>query len=304
MTADESRQGPGKRAFYKYVSPETAVAILGSRTVRFSSPLLFNDPFDIQSGLHFDFDVSTLHAKVLDRLGAMAAAPDEPAVDSNDVWGRVVLAARAYYPHHGFPKERWSEMTAPLFGELTGIIQDTQRRYREHWREKLLPSIRVFCVSEDRDNLLMWAHYARDHTGAVLEFWSLPEEDNALSVATPVIYCSSPPPFFSEQEWLDDLVAVRKLDMSALYRRYALMKSDHWSYEREWRVWYPMANSSEMYDTAPLRESELRAVYFGCRAEDSFIDEGQRLLTAAFPAAKAFKAVKCEVAYELSYNEI
>jgi hypothetical protein len=304
MNEAQVQWGPGKRAFYKYVTPEAAIAILKSRSVRHSSPLLFNDPFDIQSGLHFDFDLSTLHAKVLDRLGELAAARDEPPVDPEDVWGKVVLAARAYYADYGFPRQRWSEMSAPLFQQLVGIIEDTQQRYRAHWREKLLPSIRVFCVTEDRDNLLMWAHYAKDHTGAVLELWSLPEADNPLSVATPVIYRSSPPPFFTEEEWLDDLMAVKKLDMSALYRRYALVKSDHWTYEKEWRVWYPLASTTEMYDTAQLREGELGAMYFGCRAANSFIDEARQVLRSSFPNARSFRAVKSEVAYEISYEEI
>lgn len=304
MSEPQVRPGPGKRAFYKYVTPETAIAILKSRRVRHSSPLLFNDPFDIQSGLHFDFDLSTLHAKVFDRLGELAATREEPPVDREDVWGKVVLAARSYYADYGFPRERWSEMTAPLFRSLVDIIADTQQRYRAHWRNKLLPSIRVFCVTEERDNLLMWAHYAKDHTGAVMELWSLPEDDNPLSVATPVVYRASPPPFFTEGEWLDDLMAVKKLDMSALYRRYALVKSDHWAYEKEWRVWYPLASATEMYDTSQLRENELRSIYFGCRAADSFMDEARELLRSSFPSARSFRAVKSEVAYELSYDEI
>ncbi|WP_332813872.1 DUF2971 domain-containing protein [Ramlibacter sp.] len=304
MSPSGDATGPGKRPFYKYVSPDTALAILRTKTVRYSSPLLFNDPFDVQSGLHFDFDLKSLHRKVLDRLGELAAAPDAPSVDPEDVWGKVVLAARSYYPARGFPRERWSQMSAPLFEMLVGIIEDTQRRYRDHWREKLLPSSRIFCVTEERDNLLMWAHYAKEHTGAVLEFWSLPEEDNSLSVARPVMYASRPPPFFTEAEWLDDLMGIKKLDTSALYRRYAYVKSDHWSYEKEWRAWYPLATSPEMYDTVQLHPRELRAVYFGCRASSSFVQEAKTLVGNSFADVSCFSARKSEAAYELSYVEI
>ena len=31
----------------------------------------------------------------------------------------------------------------------------------------------LFCVSESQDNLLMWSHYAQNHTGAVIKFLSL-----------------------------------------------------------------------------------------------------------------------------------
>lgn len=61
-------EGPGRRSFFKYAPPETAIAVLKTKTIRYSSPLRFNDPFDVQSGLHFDFDLGTFQEKVLDRI--------------------------------------------------------------------------------------------------------------------------------------------------------------------------------------------------------------------------------------------
>lgn len=295
---------PGERPFYKYAAPDTALAILRSRSVRYSSPLSFNDPFDVQSGLHFEFDLSTLHGKVLDRLQQLASAPDEPPIDPKDIWGKIVLAAREHYPEHGFPRERWEELSRPSFSHLTEVIADTQKRYQEHWRNVLLPGIRIFCVSEDKSNLLMWAHYARDHTGCVFEFWSLPGEDNPLSVARPVDYADAPLPFFTEQEWIDDFMGVKKLDSSALYHRYAYAKSSHWAYEREWRVWYPFSKSATPYDYMPVRQSELRALYIGCRASVAFSEEALALLRQSYPAAHAYRATKREDMYALQYAEV
>lgn len=295
--------GPGKRPFYKYSSPTTAIAILQSKNVRYSSPLLFNDPFDIQSGLHLEFDLRTLHGKVLDRLHQLASAPSEPEVDHEDVWGKIVLTARAHYLTHGFPRERWGQMSRVPFNHLTEVIADTQKKYQDRWC-KMLPEIRMFCVSEDRDNLLMWAHYAKDHTGCVFEFWSLPDEDNALSVAKAVDYVDVPPPFFTEIEWLDDFMGIRKLDITALSRRYAYAKSSHWAYEREWRIWYPFAKSPTQYDDVPVRVSELRALYIGCRASPSFVEQAIGLIRQFFPAARVYQATKSEGVYALQYTEV
>lgn len=304
MSAAGAQIEAGKRPFYKHASPETTLAILRSRCVRYSSPLLFNDPFDVQTGLHFDFDLTTLHAKVLDRLGELAAAPQEPEVIPGDVWGQVVLAARAHFPKYGFPRDRWAEKTAPSFAELVRIIEDTQRRVRDHWQSKLLPSMRVFCVTEERDNLLMWAHYSKDHTGAVFEFWSLPEEDNSLCVAKPVVYTESSPPFFSEREWLDDFMGLKKLDVGVLSRRYASAKSRHWAYEKEWRVWYPLSSTPSMHDTVQIRQNELRGICFGCRANSDFVAQAKQLVADAFPNAMTYQARKEERSYGLSFHEI
>ena len=295
---------PGIRPFFKYTSPDTAKAILSSQTVRYSSPLTFNDPFDIQSGLHFDFDIETLPGTIIERLSEVAAAAQAPQVDSSDVWGQLVLKIREMYPTHGFPKERWRRESSHLFAWLAGKIKETQQGYQRHWREKLLPGVRVFCVSEDRDNLLMWAHYARDHKGAVFEFWSLPEEDNPLSVARPVQYGAKPPPFFSEQAFLDDILAIRKLDFSSLYRRYVYCKCDHWKYEKEWRVWYPLAESSGLYETMPVRPSEFRALYLGCQMCDDDKRALLELVHEHFPSTRIYQASKSTVAYELEYAEV
>jgi hypothetical protein len=298
-------EGPGKRSFFKYAAPDTVLVILRNKTVRYSSPLTFNDPFDIQVGLHFDFDVDDLHHKVLNRLYELATAPTAPQVDTNDPWGQLVLLAREHYPTHGFPRGKWETMTAELFAWLVNEFKTTQRQIQEHWRNALLPGVRVFCVSEDRDNLLMWAHYTRDHTGAVFEFLSLPDEDNPLSVARPVVYVDHPPPFFTEVEWLDDIFSIRKFDLTALSRRYVYSKSVHWSYEREWRVWYPRIPAPKtLHDEMPIRQSEFAALYIGCRAKDSFVADATSLARSAFPSVRIYRARKIEDDYALEYKEI
>lgn len=293
-----------ERPFYKYVSPETALAVLESKNIRYSSPLSFNDPFDIQSGLHFEFDLGTLRDKFLDRLHELAATSEEPVVDREDKWGQIVLTVRAGFPARGFPRQRLERLSREPFKHLTKVIADTQRRYQEHWSNVLLPGMRVFCVSEDRDNLLMWAHYVRDHTGCVFEFWALPDEDNPLSVAKAVEYVETPPPFFSEREWIDDLTGIKKLDSDALFRRYAYVKSQSWAYEREWRVWYPFSKTVGQHEDISVRPSEFRALYIGCRASKRFSEDAISLLRQSFPAARVYRAIKSEDKYALQYEEV
>ena len=42
-----------RQSFFKYTSAETARQVLANRTLRWSSPLLFNDPFDVPRELLF-----------------------------------------------------------------------------------------------------------------------------------------------------------------------------------------------------------------------------------------------------------
>lgn len=295
---------PGHRHFFKYAAPDTALAVLKSKSVRYSSPLRFNDPFDVQSGLHFDFDVSDLHRIVLDKLAELAAAPTEPRVDTEDPWGQLVMLCRKYYPTHGFPKDRWLEKSAPSFAQLLNEIRDTQEKYQKYW-EDMLPSMRVFCVSEERDNLLMWAHYAKDHAGVVFEFLSIPELDNALSVARKVKYVTGPPPFFTADEWVSDILSLDHLNIEALNRRYIYYKSREWRYEQEWRVWYPETHlSSNDYTDVPILEAEFPAMYIGCKADNEFVKDVVRLAHRSFPNIRIYQAHRLVHDYGLEYIQI
>ncbi len=295
---------PGKRPFFKYASSGTALTILKNRTLQYSSPGTFNDPFDVQSGLHFDFDPATLHRKVVSRISELARRDRGTLVNPDDAWGQVVLEARKQFPVIGFDPDRWLASTAEAFAEIVPEIAKTQRDYQQLWWGSMVPSARVFCVSEAHDDLLMWAHYAQNHTGLVFEFWSLPEDDNALSVAGAVEYVDSPPPFFSEAEWIDDLVGIKQLDHRLLSKRYFYLKSRHWSYEREWRVWYTSEAAGVLHDYVPIRQSEFASIYLGCRADPEFAKSVVDLARSSFPRVRIFEASKRRDSYRLRFSEI
>lgn len=291
--------------FYKYTSPDTTLVVLRNRTFRYSSPLLFNDPFDFQPGDQFDFDISDLPSKILDRLELIASSKKEPEFDTKNPWGELARIVWRLYPNHGFPRRRFEQYVEPWLSIFAEKLQKDHQTYREQWLNDFLPRVRVFCVSEERDNLLMWAHYAKDHTGAVFEVRSLPLEDNPISVAEPVVYHDSLPPFFTEKEWFDQVFGIKELNDTVLQKRYAYAKSSHWQYEREWRVWYPQNPAPDsLSDDLLIRPNEISALYFGCRATDSFISEATGLAQDTFPSCRFYRAHRSKDTYELTYDQI
>ncbi|ODV43420.1 hypothetical protein AWV79_17340 [Cupriavidus sp. UYMMa02A] len=80
----------------------------------------------------------------------------------------------------------------------------------------------VFSASTKRDDLLMWAHYADSHKGVCLEF-----------DATSVFMAHA-----QEVKYSGDRTAINPYTDSkdAMLEKALLTKSDHWSYEFEWRL--------------------------------------------------------------------
>jgi hypothetical protein len=288
--------------FFKYTSATTAVKILESSAVRYSSPLLFNDPFDVQSGLHFDFDIDLLPDKILERIEKLVAPDTKPNVSEADPFGQAILAMWEQKATHGFPRERMRELLRPELVLLKEKSVKLQAQYQNKWWGDFLPRLRVFSVSEDKANLLMWAHYAKDHTGVVFEFRVLAEQDNPLCVAKPAQYCRIPPPFFTEEQLIDGIVSACPIEPDAALLQYATIKSDVWVYEKEWRVWdledgarHPLHSDYSLYP------NEIGGVYFGCRIDPDMKTAITRLLSS-HPNARVFQARKAHNMYRLDFD--
>jgi hypothetical protein len=130
----------------------------------------------------------------------------------------------------------------------------------------------VLSLSEVPDDLLMWAHYARNHEGFVLAF-------------------DTSSPFFERRKGPDDdLRHLRHVeygperpdfsDPAARNFRAFLAKSEHWAYEKEWRMAMLLDSADETVGTASgdvrlfrFPPEALKAVVVGCRASENTLSD-------------------------------
>jgi len=125
--------------------------------------------------------------------------------------------------------------------------------------ENELENLEVLCLSEPRDDILMWSHYADCHRGVCFGFstekWLL-----LSNKAKPV-------------EYVDVMPTVNALrqDIQEAAQKITLTKFRTWSHEREWRV-VRQATPSQMYSFPPQCLCE---VIFGCKTT---IQDRRRLI--------------------------
>ena len=111
-------------------------------------------------------------------------------------------------------------------------------------------SLGIFSLSSINNDILMWGHYADSHAGFCIEYERSPE--NILGKqALPVIYQKSFPSFTGN----DVTSSGEKSDH--LWRT----KSEHWSYEKEWRIVEPKGEKAYLF---PCR---IRSIIFGLKME-------------------------------------
>ena len=69
--------------FYKYTSSTTAKIILATQRLRWSSPLLFNDPFDITQNLRLSFTAEELNAALTEEMIRILESKDGPPISAD-----------------------------------------------------------------------------------------------------------------------------------------------------------------------------------------------------------------------------
>ena len=63
-------------------------------------------------------------------------------------------------------RKRLQEVVGPELEQRKASLD----KYAQTFPDHLNKMIGVLCLCEERDSLLMWAHYARSHTGFVVEY--------------------------------------------------------------------------------------------------------------------------------------
>ncbi len=221
-----------------------------------SSPLYFNDPYDCEFCFQADalegiLDRET-YLHLLERRFSLKQEEKNRILYSDNIERAMQIVLQA---HGGKLSDSWMNI---LESGLSGCLN------------KIKDAVRVVCLSEVYDSMLMWSHYAQNHTGFCIEY-GFEEKDMFYKHLHPVVYTK-------------ERYAVSKIDIldgnkEFLYKT-TCRKSDVWSYEKEWRIItanynkvmpqklkYP--NGKYVLDL----KTNIKAFYLGAKILDNFKDE-------------------------------
>lgn len=215
---------------YKYQSFNSeSLRNLKAQSLYFSSPLKFNDPYDC------------------------AVSATVKILSDDDV--NKIRAAHIQKEDVPLPaKKKFAEIGNQ---ELRDIFTKSAVKIVADDREEFLKNKGVTCFSERNDDLLMWAHYGGKYKGFCLAFSTQFEPFN--NKMRKVEYRTNMPEI--------DLVPVLLDDDYDPFIQLSCIKSESWSYEKEWRCLHKVAGTLFTYETEALK-----AVYFGPDIEDESLE--------------------------------
>jgi len=121
--------------------------------------------------------------------------------------------------------------------DLFSIMQPHKNSIIQNWHEafkrfnrfcrQLWEDDRIFCVCEEHDNLLMWAHYTNCHQGAVIKFRCIPKLDTALCAAKKVMYSKEIPVLATLDDFIKTFIYNESLNLHTILNNFNFTKSDH-----------------------------------------------------------------------------
>jgi hypothetical protein len=288
-----------RQSFFKYMSAITANHILTSRSLRWSSPILFNDPFDVPRELSFGLMpkdiVEALSRRMIDLI-------DHPPDDTSTLEPNVRLIIDTVK----------SGISLDLKAQLLNGIKETATLHcpssenmdalRAMWRS-FIPDFRILCLTESPAHLAMWYHYANQYHGVVLEFRCDDVLDSPWLAARPVTYPKAKPAVYTADGWATLLTMPLELAIRTMIDLATYTKAPDWSYEREWRITsFKRPNDTGPFTDYKFHEAELVAIYLGPMISDS----DRRTLVAAaesYPLATVWSA-SIGMSRELHFNTV
>lgn len=270
--------------FYKYVTLETAHRIIASKSLRWSSPLLFNDPFDVPREATLGFTSEELAQATVDEFVSALEGPG--SIKSPQ---RALLAKLFRSDTDPTRRRAVIEYVRGAVGEMATRSAASLEAFRAAW-DHYVPELRILCLSEVNDCAPMWSHYSANHRGVVLKFVASDELDSSLLLAQPVVYQDAPPKLPPKEEWARWFVREEEIDWQEFFREYYYTKAKPWSYEREWRVISYAPNEAGLYSDRGFHPHELVGVFLGCEVSEANASDLVSALSHGFEHVEAYRA--------------
>jgi len=289
-----------KDGFFKYYTAESAKLTLAHTSRKWSTPRLFNDPFDNQFNLYYEEPSEELAEQQLRQFHEILTSP-EPLKPNQfgpmTPKAELIRQVRLQHPDLKYTDDEMAYLREGVIEGMRRVIRYVPTMNAEI--RAVMADTTVFCLSETHDNLLMWSHYAQNHTGVVIKFLALAEVDAPTIVAQPVRY-SRQVPQLDFAALMDDFEKMPKEIINVV----TLTKSEVWAYEKEWRIISGLRDKTQSYEILPYAPEEVGTVYLGCNIAIENKEEISEVTRRIYPKAKIFQGVKHEREFALTFSEI
>jgi hypothetical protein len=252
---------------YRDAKPEYQWESLEEQYLYLPNPRSFNDPFD--SNIFMRYDLLSYEEK--------------------------------YQLSNSFVREGHSDVKGhlreALIKQVINTIDNPERHdgAMQQWVDRMVARMRVFCACPDRDNILLWSHYANNHTGFAIGFDTMQLhqlwKDSGGLLLGHALYREEYPTLLPPG---DDRMRQEKTTAIVMN-----IKSDIWHYENEIRL--TMWDAPEKVSFKP---ELINQIVLGCKMNTSSRRRMLDLVAKKYPHATVYQAKPRRYAFALDFDQL
>ena len=244
--------------------------LISKNELFFSSPNKFNDPFDCKVVPNYEIGTDDDMFK----LFLWYVENDHPNLSKQ---GQLKIAQKNYSDNLNILKspELFSRRIEKIINNMFGVCS----------------------FSEDKSNLLMWAHYSNCHQGFCVEY-NAPRlfsvcldymKINELILIEQVKYSKNYP-----------IINPYKINSPDELINWIIAKSIDWEYEKEWRLIY----NFHPYTILTFNDDIMTSIYFGVHCSETNIEKIRKLVQHKINKPKLFKAILKRYEFGIEFQDI
>jgi len=280
-------------SYYKYTTLNTTKLIIQNKSLRWSSPLKFND---IEECQFVPYTKDSYEKAIKEYLEIITKIAKGVKVDYDynrfkPVTQMLIGMIQLSINQGTFDPSNFAEQSL-------NTISNPEADYREYINNGLIRIFRILCVTNKYDNKLMWAHYGDQHYGCVIEFTELYLKKPFNLKEGYVEYHENLNPKTNSLELL--LYGETPEIRNVMIQDVIFSKRADWKYEEEYRLLFSenfgeikaetdfetkkttitaSKQTDKLFTDVPISKDFIKSICFGTRVKDEEITDIQRQLS-------------------------
>lgn len=245
------------------------IKIITQQTIYFSSPKKYNDPFDCK------------------------LFPDYRSISTKQ-YIKDYFKNRNKKFENKQHKKRVKEIVEDLLEDLVNKMRKSQDDQSFKNLQIMLDNglLGIICLSKKYDNILMWGHYSRDHTGFCIGF----DTKNLLEDLQNIDY-------YGKVKYRRKKPSIKPSFDESYYAKNYFIKSKDWSYEDEYRFLM-----KELYNNGDrivqISKKTISEIFLGCQMNEVTQDSMIKMIRNNLPNVKIYKAERSEKKFALNFIKL
>lgn len=236
---------------YKYTDAGTGLKILENSSLAFRNPMYFNDPYDFSFKL-LDFSPTS----------------------ENTV--KDILFETYNHLNRQDRKVLWQTSKKKLMKTFHIEVEQLMREDIQHHG--------VTCFSEVYDQMLMWSHYAKSHSGICLGF-------DLVELFYEISQNTHPERMVRKVVYQDKISPIKYLEArQEATIRWMTTKSAMWEYEKEIRITLTFLDLNEdQLNFQKISKESFNSVYLGSQIHPDDEESVRNICMTTYPKIKIYK---------------